>query len=166
MNNSISAMRKKGQMAIEFMTTYGWAFLLIIVVVSGLAYFGVLSPDKYLADKCVAPVGFYCIETTVTTEQIHLRYRNIGDALKFEENTGKLLIRNSGLTCELDSNNVTLPTGNILSNREFDIVIDTSSCDFPSQIRMTYLVEAEYVVLGKTLIRKMSTEVNALLREP
>jgi len=45
-------MHKKSQAALEFLTTYAWAFLVIIIMVGALAYFGVLSPSKLLPDRC------------------------------------------------------------------------------------------------------------------
>ena len=41
-------MQKRGQAAMEFLMTYGWAILAAIIVIGVLAYFGVLSPDKFL----------------------------------------------------------------------------------------------------------------------
>jgi len=43
---------KKGQAALEFLATYGWAFLVILVMIGALAYFGVLDPSKYIAERC------------------------------------------------------------------------------------------------------------------
>jgi len=43
---------KKSQAALEFLTTYAWAFLIILVVIGALAYFGVLRPSKMLPDRC------------------------------------------------------------------------------------------------------------------
>jgi len=43
---------KKSQAALEFLTTYAWAFLLILIMVGALAYLGVLSPTKLLPDRC------------------------------------------------------------------------------------------------------------------
>ncbi len=44
--------RKKGQAALEFLTTYGWAFLVILVMIGALSYFGVLNPDAYIPEAC------------------------------------------------------------------------------------------------------------------
>ncbi|MCX6706727.1 MAG: hypothetical protein NT001_01140 [Candidatus Woesearchaeota archaeon] len=46
-------MKKKAQAAMEFLMTYGWAILVVLVVIGALAYFGVLSPKKLLPDKCI-----------------------------------------------------------------------------------------------------------------
>ena len=35
---------RKGQAAMEFLMTYGWAILVVLVVIGALAYFGILSP--------------------------------------------------------------------------------------------------------------------------
>ncbi len=43
---------KKGQAALEFLTTYGWAFLVILVMIGALSYFGVFSPENYVPDQC------------------------------------------------------------------------------------------------------------------
>ncbi len=43
---------RKSQAALEFLTTYAWAFLVIIIMIGALAYFGVLSPSKLLPDRC------------------------------------------------------------------------------------------------------------------
>ena len=47
----------KGQAALEFLTTYGWAFLVILVMIGALAYFGVLNPRRFLPEKCVFGTG-------------------------------------------------------------------------------------------------------------
>ena len=44
----------------EFLMTYGWAILVVLIVIGALAYFGVLDPSKLLPDKCTFPTGLYC----------------------------------------------------------------------------------------------------------
>lgn len=44
---------KKAQAALEFLTTYGWAILVVLVMIGALAYFGVLNPSKFAAERCV-----------------------------------------------------------------------------------------------------------------
>lgn len=53
---------KKSQAALEFLMTYGWAILIVLVVVGTLAYFGVLSPDRFLPSKCTLPSGIACLD--------------------------------------------------------------------------------------------------------
>lgn len=53
---------RKGQAAMEFLMTYGWAILVVLVVIGALAYFGVLNPQKFLPKKCQLPVGLTCVD--------------------------------------------------------------------------------------------------------
>ena len=56
---------KKSQAALEFLMTYGWAIMVVLVAIGALAYFGVLSPDKFLPNKCALPAGIACIDSEV-----------------------------------------------------------------------------------------------------
>lgn len=71
-------MKKKAQAAMEFLMTYGWAILVVLAAIAALAYFGVLSPDKFLPEKCQFPSGFGCVDFTAdsTTQQITLVMQN------------------------------------------------------------------------------------------
>lgn len=44
--------KKKSQAAVEFLVTYGWAFLGVMISVAALVYFGVFDTDKYVKDSC------------------------------------------------------------------------------------------------------------------
>jgi uncharacterized protein (UPF0333 family) len=70
-------MFKKSQAAMEFLMTYGWAILVVLVAIGALAYFGVLSPDKFLPAKCQLPAGIACtdhrVSSTANTVEVVLR---------------------------------------------------------------------------------------------
>jgi hypothetical protein len=75
-------MEKKGQAAMEFLMTYGWAILAAIIAIGVLAYFGVFSPGKYMPDACTinAPLG--CDDHKVNTTGVYLIIRNgAGDTI-------------------------------------------------------------------------------------
>ncbi len=59
-------MFKKAQAAMEFLMTYGWAILVVLVVIGALAYFGVLSPSTLLPEKCSFPVSVNCVDHSVS----------------------------------------------------------------------------------------------------
>jgi len=42
---------KKGQAAMEFLMTYGWAILAAIIAIGVLAYFGVFTPDRFVYEE-------------------------------------------------------------------------------------------------------------------
>lgn len=51
---------RKAQAALEFLMTYGWAILVVLIVIGALAYFGVLNPTILLPEKCTMQMGLYC----------------------------------------------------------------------------------------------------------
>lgn len=52
-------MERRGQAAMEFLMTYGWAILAAVIAIAVLAYFGVFSPSRYIPNTCqiTAPLG-------------------------------------------------------------------------------------------------------------
>ena len=69
----------KSQAGLEWLTTYGWAMLLIFVMITGLSYFGVLSPSKLLPSRCNIGPEFSCIAyqmATAPNKQIKLKLKN------------------------------------------------------------------------------------------
>lgn len=52
-------MNRRGQAAMEFLMTYGWAILAAIIAIGVLAYFGVFSPGKYITGSAVVNPPFY-----------------------------------------------------------------------------------------------------------
>ncbi len=67
---------KKGQAAMEFLMTYGWAILVVLVAIGALAYFGVLSPEKFLPSKCVLPSGIACLDHKADSNGVQIVLKN------------------------------------------------------------------------------------------
>jgi hypothetical protein len=53
-------MQKEAQAAMEFLMTYGWAILVVLVVIGALAYFGVLDARQLLPQSCFMQTGIAC----------------------------------------------------------------------------------------------------------
>ncbi len=76
--------RGKGQIALEFLTTYGWAFLVIIIMISALAYFGILDPSKLLPDRCNFGTEIGCADHLLDASGDNFRLRlknNVGEII-------------------------------------------------------------------------------------
>jgi len=71
-------MRKKGQAAMEFLMTYGWAILAAIIAIGVLAYFGVFSPGKYVTGTAVVTPPFYVNAWNVKPAGVTLEIKNNG----------------------------------------------------------------------------------------
>lgn len=88
-------MYRKAQASMEFLMTYGWAILVVIAAIGTLAYFGVLSPDKFLPEKCTISPGIDCQAFRIDVSGAELSLRN---------GMGRNLLINSikiGDNCEL-----------------------------------------------------------------
>ena len=69
-------INNKSQAALEFIMTYGWAILVVLVAISALAYFGVLSPDRFLPAKCNLQAGIACIDHKATAAALNVYMQN------------------------------------------------------------------------------------------
>jgi hypothetical protein len=88
----VSARSLRGQAAMEYLMTYGWALLVIVLVLGALIYLGVLNPGSRLQDTCNLPIGFKCdvgglagtegkLNLTITNQQAITLYY-VGTACK------------------------------------------------------------------------------------
>jgi hypothetical protein len=81
---------RKGQTALEYLITYGWAIIVVLVVTAVLWYFGIFNPGRWVSDQVagfssfsIAPQGSYNILLTgVGTAEMTLFAGNrVGDRL-------------------------------------------------------------------------------------
>jgi hypothetical protein len=78
---------RRGQAAMEYIVTYGWAFLVILVAIGALAYFGVINPSKWVADRCDLGTQLECVDYQVDsagTLNLYLR-NNFGKDINISE---------------------------------------------------------------------------------
>ena len=79
-------MLKKSQSALEFLTTYAWAFIIISISIGALYSFGILDFGKYLPQKCIFPSQFKCVDFTLDTSQVRIKLvNNLGEDIKVTE---------------------------------------------------------------------------------
>lgn len=133
-------MVKKAQAATEFIMTYGWAILVVLAAIGALAYFGVLSPDKLLPEKCQFPAGVDCIDKPVVSASaatVTLAMRN---------NIGyKMEILSVAGTDDCASPTLTSPSANtqVNNNDKFTLIADCGASlptgRFKSDITISYI---------------------------
>jgi hypothetical protein len=71
--------QKKGQAAMEFLMTYGWAILAAIIAIGVLAYIGVFSPSNYISNMVTVNAPFGTTqELSIGTTSIQFVLRNGG----------------------------------------------------------------------------------------
>jgi hypothetical protein len=144
----------KAQAALEFLMTYGWVIMVVMVAIGSLSYFGVLSPDAFLPKRCSLPVGI-CLDYEIGSSRITLVLQNnFGETITISRiDVSK---KNNG-SCS-NTNPVTL------KNNVKAIVI-ISGCDngdsgekFDGEINVTYTKES-------LLSHKMSGALRAKIVE-
>lgn len=59
---------RRGQVALEFITTYGWALLMMLAMIGAISYFGVLRPDSVLPSRCTTGSEFSCSDFQIDGE--------------------------------------------------------------------------------------------------
>jgi uncharacterized protein (UPF0333 family) len=67
---------QKGQAALEFLTTYAWVLLIILIMVGALAYFGILNPSKLFPDRCNFGSELGCMNYKIASNSLQLKLRN------------------------------------------------------------------------------------------
>ena len=76
-------MRRKSQAALEFLSTYVWAFMILTATLGALYYFGVFDFGKYLPQKCIFPSQFKCIDFALKASQVNIKLINgIGEDIE------------------------------------------------------------------------------------
>lgn len=184
------SIKKRGQAALEFLTTYGWAFLVILVMISALGYFGILNPDRFLPERCNVGPEFACVEYAVfatpgstssdNANLLVILTNNIGQTLE-NMTINQYQVRNlrgdfslAGDECnvtrdlagsqDIELANTTIRAGeNIYVKCNFrDAVVDQFGA-VGSKVRID--LDIQYNALGAALPRPLATQVYATLQE-
>jgi hypothetical protein len=113
-------MKKRAQAAMEFLMTYGWAILVVLAAIGALAYFGVLSPDQFVNERCTVGSDFQCNNELVQTDQATLSIINT----QAEAITVNSITLNGG--CFSD---VSVTPGQTLPSREETTPASTFACN-------------------------------------
>lgn len=73
----------RGQQALEYLVTYGWAFVIVIITIGAFAYFGILNPQQYIPERCDFGVQLQCADFILLADeedshpgQVHLKFFN------------------------------------------------------------------------------------------
>ena len=91
--------KQLGQAAMEFLMTYGWAILIVLITIGALAYFGILNPNKFFPESCTLMPGLDCTEFAVdsSASQVQFFMRNgLGKSIDFSSLNIDINIDNVG----------------------------------------------------------------------
>jgi len=139
---------RKGQAALEFLTTYGWVLLVVVVTVGVLFYFDVLNPNKYFAAECEFGTNIICeawvLEKNNNEVNIRLKLRNNLEksieptswSVKTKDLT-QLTCNSATMTCERCSGTITIGNdcsqwNNDKTNCELHNATEAGGCNWDS----------------------------------
>ena len=111
----------RGQSAIEYLTTYGWAILILLVVIAALFWLGVINPTSVLQSSCFFPADLSCRAYIINTDGYV--------ALDLGQSTGHPINVTSFL-CTAQSNPAlipTLPRPVVIVNGDHQLIADGAS---------------------------------------
>ena len=100
-NGKMNKKATKAQSAMEYLMTYGWAILIIAVVLAALDLLGVFNGSAFVGTACLATPGYTCSNPVLTTTGM-LNFT-------FEQSTGQTLT-NVYFACAATPNSIGLPT--------------------------------------------------------
>ncbi|MCA9477973.1 MAG: hypothetical protein KC535_02400 [Nanoarchaeota archaeon] len=154
----------KGQAALEFLTTYGWAFLVILVAIGGLSYFGVFDLGRVLPDGCKLDNSLECgsvfaIQTDgAATYRVDFEVRNgrdqqitIGDVSIIEKGLGESTTGGTPCVAPALGTTVNPDTFGSVSFTEADTAVDTCGIFENEGSKKTYQLLINYTVAGSTI---------------
>jgi len=140
---------KKGQAAMEFLMTYGWAILAAVLAIGALASFGVFSQGSS-ANLCVLNPPLNCDEKEVTTSGVRLI---ISNGAGYAITTSNVSVTGCGT-------NLTAFT--ISDGGDKDILVScspgSSGSSFNGKLEITYLGE------GKTITEKSTGNIKVEIK--
>jgi hypothetical protein len=156
-------MNKKGQAAMEFLMTYGWAILAAIIAIGALAWFGVFRPS--VPETCTISAPFSCGEdTSVTVTDSVLRLRLGGGMENY--NIVSIVVPNcepdiagAGLFVQFDGAPLVVQAGqNVVIDFPCaaDNIPDVAGAQFRTPITITYTTAtgARNLVSAGNLVRR------------
>jgi len=134
--------------------TYGWAILVVLVAVTALSYFGILSPDMFVPEKCFLPADITCLDFNVETSRIILVLQNnFGEIITIDR---VAVAKKGGSSCS--------DTESVMLNNNAKVIITISGCNngnigekFYGEINMTYTKESLLTHLIEGSIRAKIT---------
>lgn len=59
---------KKAQASIEYLMTYGWAILAIVIILGYIMVSGIFSPASFLPEQCMVNEDVYCTGHAIITK--------------------------------------------------------------------------------------------------
>lgn len=132
--------KKRGQSALEYLMTYGWALVVIVIAVAALVV--LINPSTIQGDQCDAKLGPFTIsQSSVTPNQTQLVLVNqTGQAVSFTNDNITVSGTNNGAAGYTETVVPSFLVGGtqLAANATDTLVINTSSDPIGGTYSLTY----------------------------
>ena len=131
---AINMNEKKGQAGLDFLMTYGWALLLIVIVIGALFALGVFNVGSFVGTRAsgfaeVAPIGWQISSSGVLT-------------MKFRNDAG-VNINVTSINATLGTQTISYTTPFTISNGEKSSTITVGTFSNPGSSGSSYSVKVK-----------------------
>ncbi len=143
-------MYKKAQAAMEFLMTYGWAILVVLAAIGALAYFGVLSPDRFLPEKCTLPSGIACLDFRYTGTAVEMAIQN---GAGFDMTNISVTVNGTGCNGVDSTTQTTLTNG---QQATYSVTCSPNSGKFKGDVTFAYVnqeTSMAHTKLGEIIVK-------------
>ena len=149
---------KKGQAALEFLTTYGWAFLVVLVMIGALSSFGVFG--NVGVDKCVSEQGFTCESSLITDTTQKFKFKNtLGEDVSISNAT--MIVKSTGEVVDCN-----VPSESINDGNSFEISCEGDGLSIGKRenldVRFNYYPATSSAQYSKSVYADISDSVESL----
>ena len=132
-------MRKKAQAAMEFMMTYGWAIMIVLVTISTLTYFGVFDISRLIPQRCDITSDLRCDDYVFTDSDSQLKLK-IGNSLGYDITINASTVTDSSRQelCNMLGNSVAIKHG---ESGEIFLSCTVSDSILTGDLRIIYKID-------------------------
>ena len=110
----------KAQVAMEYIVTYGWALVAVMVLVAGLSFFGIFRPEDTLPEDCYISTEIECQDFRIYVNEIS--GNNDEEFLEvYVRNVGREDLYVSKVQCILGDNYNMTPVSDAFIPTDFDV---------------------------------------------
>ena len=146
----------------EFLMTYGWAILVVIISITALASFGVLRPAKLLPSSCTFEPGISCDDSYITSTSFYIVLTNgFGQDIVFSAVNLTAPSGNSYYSGE-DQEDVPLSDG---ESATYDLNITDEIGYLNVGSRAAFYITIDYSKQGSPLTRTLNGKIVGLVHE-
>lgn len=156
--------KKRGQAAIEFLVTYGWAIMGAIIVIGALSYFGIFNTQRYVNDICYFGDQFTCEDS--------IAYQNGSVAVKIRNNFGveidivSAIMKSNYGTVNCNSASIVPSATNIQPGAVFDIKCNVSSTPISLNDKLKYKVTMAFKRTGSSNVHNQTGDITISVQKP